>query len=192
MSQIAKFSLTNLIRIGLLLTSLSAVGYAHAEGGHYGWGHHNGAKGIAGAYNAKLDLNPLGIKRIEAMSLILHRNGTVSFASEHEPNDLSTSGIGVWQRIAKRKIAIGLHIYRMGFEGVCQFVAVTEPDNCVLQLGATLTRKRNGNLNGMMLLTVVGPDDKPAVAPIPAALTFTMEPMRLEDFRGTSPADYVD
>ena len=139
--------------------------------------------GFHGAYVAKLDLNPLGIPRIEAMALILHKDGTVSFTSEHEPNDLSTSGIGVWQQLSKNRIGLGLFVYRMGVEGVCGAVGVMTPDNCVLRIGSTLRLTRHGSLRGTMLLTIEGPD----VVELPPKLPFKMRRLHLSEFRGSLP-----
>ncbi len=162
-----------------------ASGAATANVGQGASAAQNYGERVNGAYVARLDLRPLGIMHTEAMAIILHKNGTVNFVSEHEMNDLGSSGLGVWKRGSKRHISMGILNYRSGVEGVCQLIAVSPPDNCVLKLGAKLTRKSRGRYVGEMFLTVEAPDhlDVDTLA-IPIALPMTMERMRLGDFPG--------
>lgn len=145
-----------------------------------GRGHHR----IVGAYSAKLDLNPLGVNRIEAMAIILHQNGTVNYISEHEPNDLESAGIGVWKRLSKKRIGVGILNFRMGVEGGCTFIGAFPPDNCVLKLGATLEQKARGHLVGELVLSFESVDAGPLVLP---PLPFSMERLKIEDFPGALP-----
>lgn len=168
-----------------LFFSLSATADGNKYNWQYFWGHD-------GTYVAELDLNPLGINRIEAMALTLHRNGTVTFISEHEPGEVSSSGLGVWERLGRGKIGIGIMMYRMSEPDapiICANLMVQTPDNCVLKLGMKLTRESWGAYTGNQLLTIEGPtvpgEEKVAVE-IPVELPFKMRRVDLSEFPGAS------
>lgn len=178
---------TNWIKSAFVFVALSYSLAAAADSGKANWGYYWGHDG---AYVAELDLNPLGIPRIEAIALVLHRNGTANFISEHEPSDLSTSGVGVWERLGRNKIGIGLLVYRMSESGaptVCANIMVSSPDNCVLKIGTAVTRISHGVYSGSMLLTIEGPaipGEEKVVLQIPVELPFTMRRLDLAEFPG--------
>ena len=167
---------------GLALTYSFA---ANADGNHWAffWGHE-------GTYVADLDLRPLGIEHTEEMVLVLHRNGTVNFLSEHELNDLSSSGAGVWERIGRNTIGIGVLMSRVGEPGpptVCANSGAVKPVNCVLKFGAKMQRTSHGSYTGIMLLTVEEPEipgEEKTVLHIPIELPFNMRRMDLSEFPG--------
>lgn len=176
-----------LLKSGLLLfalcTSFSAIADDTGKNWWFNWSHY-------GTYTAELDLNPLGIPRIEAMSLVLHRDGTVNFVSEHEPSDLSSSGVGVWERLSRNKVGIGILMYRMSEQDVptvCGNIMVFNPENCVLKLGTKVRRVSPGVYSGVMLLTIDGPrkpDEEQISVTIEVELPFTMQRVGLADFPG--------
>lgn len=138
---------------------------------------------IHGAYTAQLDLNPLGAVRIEAFGFILHADGTVNATSEREPDDLESAGIGLWKRLSRGQIGVGVVNFRLGNAGGCALVfGIVPPDNCVLKLGATLDREEGGGLVGNALLSFETFDGEVVTIPVP--LPITMERLSLDDFPG--------
>ena len=160
-----------------------------------------GGEAIAGSYLALLDLGPLGFgSRIETFGVYLDDNGGVLMTSEHE-DDKESAGVGVWEHLGGGLIGIGTFNFRFGpapATSLCGFVGVTSPpDNCVLKLGATLSREHDsdsdsdsdsggGVLVGELFLTIENLDGT-VVHEFPPPLPITMERLRLEDFPGALP-----
>ena len=145
------------------------------------------SRGISGTYIAQLDVGALGDPRgTEFLGFVLHRDGTVSYNSEHEFMDLESAGIGVWKRLRGGRIGLGVLTYRVGEGSACAlFFGIAPPANCVLKLGATLDRKRGGRLVGELTLTFETVDGETLFILPP--LGIKMERLSLRDFPGASP-----
>lgn len=175
------------VLVALAFSFAAEAGKEKGEVSDFNWGYFWGHDGT---YVAELDLNPLGFPRIEAMAFVLHRNGTVNFISEHESGELSTAGVGVWERLGRKEIGVGIMMYRMSEPAalvICANIMVADPANCVLKVGTKVTRTSYGVYSGTALLTIEGPaipgEDK-IIAPIPVELPFTMRRVDLSEFPG--------
>ena len=167
-----------LLACAIFLMSFASPSWA--EGAH--------GRPIHGLYVAELDLRPLGIDRIEKIALYLHKDGAVSYISEHELDDLESAGVGTWKRLRTGRIGLGVLTYRFGIASACPLVGLTSPpDNCVLKLGANLRQKKGGALVGKLLLTLEGAGQQ-LVIPVP--LPFTMRPEWLVNFPGAFGGHY--
>lgn len=151
------------------------------------WADGKQPRSIHGAYTAQLDLNPLGIERIEAFGFVLHTDGTVIASSEHEVDDLESVGIGVWKRLPRGQIGVGYFNFRIGTGGGCAAFGFFPPENCTLKLGATLDRAAGGGLVGNALLSFATTDGV-VLLTIPVPLPFAMQRLSLEDFPGAMPS----
>lgn len=150
------------------------------------WADGDQPRPVHGAYTAELNLNPLGLDRIEAFGFALHTGGTVVASSEHEVDDLESAGIGVWKALPGGQIGVGVFNFRIGTAGGCTLIFGTlPPDNCLLKLGATLERAEGGGLVGNALLSFEALDG--TIVTIPVPLPFTMKRLSLGDFPGASP-----
>jgi hypothetical protein len=148
-----------------------------------------GEGSIPGTYSALLDLEPLGTPRIEALGVVLGRDGGVIIVTEHEADKEST-GVGIWERLPGGLIGMGALSFRFGPDpvaSICGLVGViSPPGNCVLKFGATLRQEMDGILVGEMIITVESTDGS-VVLVLPDALPIFMEPLRLEDFERPLP-----
>ncbi len=178
-----------LCSLGLLLAGMALASAAAADGDSDSDSdsdrHHQGP--IFGAYIAQLDLSPIDPSgRIEALGIVLHADGTVSYISEHEPMDLESAGIGLWERLRGRRIGMGVLGFHVGDSSGCFFIfGILPPDNCVLKIGATFDREKSGRLVGKAILTFETLDGVPFELP---PLDITMERLSLKDFPGALPS----
>lgn len=145
----------NIATIGAALgLSLAMTSTSFASNYHHN--NHNGDR-FVGHYIGYLDLSPLEIPRLEDIQIVLHKDGTATFVTDEDGEEMESSGYGTWKQTGKNRVIIGATGFRVG-ERIC--TAISPPDGridnrCNFEVGINVKINKKGKMTGMLRATVV-------------------------------------
>lgn len=111
-------------------------------------------RAVAGVWEGDLDFANLGDTRVEPLTMNLTLTGDAIMVSEHEPVEIESATIGIWENRGGGRIEIGIQAHRLG-DGACAVIAPPDGaagDECILRIYGDLRLAGKGRLLGDITL----------------------------------------
>ncbi len=132
---------------------------------------------LAGHYEGHLDLSAIGQDRLENVSIIINKGGTVALVVDEDGIEAESTMTGPWIQKGKNKIKFGVVQYRAGTR-LCAILSERADDICKLRIGAKAKVNRSGLMIGELAVNLEEGDVSVPVG----VITFEAQRTKVSDF----------